>query len=139
MNEVNNISFFLEEKYKSDEYKNDYEIEKMLNDFEEEHFEIELKEYISDIDMVTNIEIENKLNKYDKDYTLKDLLKICEYYDIDKEIRISKCKKRDIISALIIFEILPENSVIVKQRHQMWDYISSLTNDIKMRKYVFWS
>jgi hypothetical protein len=139
MNEVNNISFFLEEKYKSDEYKNDYEIEKMLNDFEEEQFEIELKEYISDIDMVTNIEIENKLNKYDKDYTLKDLLKICEYYDIDKEIRNSKCKKRDIISALITFEILPENSEIVKQRHQMWDYISSLTNDTKMRKYVIWS
>lgn len=73
---------------------------------------------------------------YDELYTIKDLLKICHYYGIDKNIKSSKCKKPDIISTIIYFESLPENKAIVKQRHRMWAYVTELLNDKKMRKYI---
>ena len=71
--------------------------------------------------------------------TVKDLLKICQYYGIDKDIKASKCKKQDIISTIVFFESLPENVKIVNKRHKMWAYIVELTNDPKMKKYIIWT
>ena len=76
---------------------------------------------------------------YNQEYNVKDLLKICQYYGIDKDIKSSKCKKQDIISTIVFFESLPENSEISQQRHKMWAYIKELMNDSKMKKYVIWS
>ena len=76
---------------------------------------------------------------YDKEYTVKDLMKICEYYNIDKDIKSSKCKKNDIISTIILFEGLAENQNIVYKRHQMWAYIEALSKDSNMRKYILWN
>jgi hypothetical protein len=131
MNNLNdNITFFLEEKLEDSQNTNDIEIQKMLNEFEEEEFE----EY-----MPTNNEFESsELYYYDQEYTVKDLLKICEYYNIDKDIRASKCKKLDIISTIVFFESLPDNFAIVQKRHKMWTYMLELTNDPKMKKYIIW-
>jgi hypothetical protein len=38
---------------------------------------------------------------YEQEYTVKELLKICSYYGLDKDIRSSKCKKQDIISTIV--------------------------------------
>jgi hypothetical protein len=73
---------------------------------------------------------------YDQEYTVKDLLKICNYYGLDKDIKTSKCKKQDIIATIIYFESLPENFEIVHKRNKMWTYIIELLNDPKMKKYV---
>jgi hypothetical protein len=70
------------------------------------------------------------------DYTIKNLLKICNYYGLDKSIKASKCKKQDIIDTLIYFESLPENAVIVHNRITMWEYMSAIMNDPKMKQYV---
>jgi hypothetical protein len=70
------------------------------------------------------------------DYTIKNLLKICNYYGLDKSVKASKCKKQDIIDTLIYFESLPENAVIVHNRITMWEYMSAITNDPKMKQYV---
>jgi hypothetical protein len=70
------------------------------------------------------------------DYTIKNLLKICNYYGLDKSVKASKCKKQDIIDTLIYFESLPENAVIVHNRITMWDYMSAIMNDPKMKQYV---
>jgi hypothetical protein len=70
------------------------------------------------------------------EYTIKDLLKISNYYGLDKDIKISKCKKQDIISTIVYFESLPENYEIVRKRHKMWAYITELLNDSKMKKYI---
>jgi len=72
-------------------------------------------------------------------YTVKDLLKICNYYDIEKIIKTAKLKKPDIISTIIYFESLPENFEIVQKRHIMWVYMHKLSNDVKMKKYIIWS
>jgi hypothetical protein len=76
---------------------------------------------------------------YNQECTVKDLLKICEFYEIDKHIKTSKCKKRDIIETLVYFESLPENVEIVQRRNIMWAYITELQNEPKMKKYIIWN
>lgn len=76
---------------------------------------------------------------YHKEYTVKDLLKICNYYQIDKHIKTNKCKKSDLIESIIFFESLPENFEIVLNRNIMWAHITELLNDKKMKKYIIWS
>jgi hypothetical protein len=121
------ITFFLHEKNEVTE--NDDEIQKMLFDFEKEEFLEEEEEY----------EVyENEELYYNEACTVKDLLKICHYYGIDKNVKASKCKKQDIISTLLYFESLPENFEIVQKRNRMWAYITELSNDSKMKQFVIW-
>jgi tRNA(Ile)-lysidine synthase TilS/MesJ len=144
MNNLNdNITFFLEEKIEDSQNTNDNEIQKMLNEFEEDDFE----EYMPTNNDYSNNDLMYFSDKefygddelyYNQEYTIKDLLRICEYYGIDKDIKSSKCKKQDIISTIIFFESLPENFEIVQKRHKMWAYILELTNDPKMKKYIIW-
>ena len=121
------ITFFLHEKNEVTE--NDDEIQKMLFDFEKEEFLEEEEEY----------EVyENEELYYNEACTVKDLLKICHYYGIDKNVKASKCKKQDIISTLLYFESLPENFEVVQKRNRMWAYITELSNDSKMKQFVIW-
>ena len=76
---------------------------------------------------------------YNEKYTLKDLMKICCYYGIDKNIKSSKCRKQDIISTIVFFEGQLENAEIVYKRHNMWAYMTELIADPKMRGYLLWS
>ena len=76
---------------------------------------------------------------YDTEYTVSGLMKICEYYKIDKDVKKSKCKKHDIISTIIFFESLDENQYIVIKRHKMWAYMDVLSKDEHMRKYIIWT
>lgn len=125
MNNIDdNIIFFLEEK--TEERDNLCEIEKMLNELEDGEDSEEL-----------NIEINNE--EFYEDYTIKHLLRICEYYGIEKNVKMAKYKKQDIISSIVYFESLPKNARIVNNRHRMWSYIIELMNDAKMKKYVIWN
>ena len=76
---------------------------------------------------------------YNEKYTIKELMKICAYYGIDKDIKASKCRKMDIIVTIVFFEAHPENAEIVSQRNNMWAYMTELATDPKMRKYLLWS
>ena len=125
-NTPNNITFFFEEKVDDTHLENNYEIQNMLKDFEDEWNKEGVKEW------AFNPVKEGSVN------TIKDLLKICQYYGIDKDIKASKCKKQDIISTIVFFESLPENFEIVQKRNKMWIYMSELINDQKMKKYVIW-
>ena len=139
MNNFNgNITFFLEETTSNN--SNDFEIQKMLSEFDEEYIPIINDDANSSLVYYTekNFYGDDELY-YNQEYNVKDLLKICQYYGIDKDIKSSKCKKQDIISTIVFFESLPENSEISQQRHKMWAYIKELMNDSKMKKYVIWS
>ena len=119
----NQITFFLHEKPTHDTT----DIQNLLCDFEKEEFlEEEYEVY------------ENEELYYNEVCTVKDLLKICHYYGIDKSVKASKCKKQDIISTLLYFESLPENFEIVQKRNKMWAYITELSNDSKMKQFVIW-
>ena len=126
-----NINFFLEEKYNNK--TDDDEIQKMMNELNEHINASELKPWI------INDEIEEDINPFFEtlyqDYTIKDLLKIYNYYGIKTHMK-SKLKKQQIIHTLIYFESLPENFEIVQKRYRMWSYITELLNDTKMKKYI---
>jgi hypothetical protein len=151
-----NIYFFLDESKDNAEQQdvetNEEQIKKMMEELEQydELNNLESEKYNCLInndlfDYTDNDDLNYYIDKlsyncdemyYDELYTVKDLLKICKYYGIDKNIKSSKCKKPDIISTIIFFESLPENKAIVKQRHRMWAYVTELLNDKKMRKYI---
>ena len=117
----NNISFFLNE-LDEDKDENEDEINRIL----------ELDEFIPETDWFINSGLD-----YDN-YTIKELLRICEYYDIDKSVKASKCKKQDIVATILYYEQIPENIYIVNRRQQLWSYMKELSNDSKMKKYVIW-
>jgi hypothetical protein len=122
----NKITFFLNETTTNDAINND-EIQKLFIDFE--------KEDDFNEDSVEAYEVYEELETC----TVKDLLKICHYYGIDKSVKASKCKKTDIISTIMYFESLPENVELVEKRNRMWAYIKELLNDSKMKQFVIWS
>lgn len=135
MNE--NITFLLKEKETNE--ISDNELQKMIQELNEE-INVEYKDdknidlmYFINKDFYNNDEL-----YYNQEYSIKELLKICNYYGIDKNIRTSKCKKQDIISTIIYFESLTENYLIVQERNLMWAYMTELFNDSKMKKYVIW-
>lgn len=105
-----------------------------------------LEEKENNTDVNVNVDIFNWMNNnlnihldnYEE-YTVKELMKISSYYDIDKYIKSAKCKKQDIIHTIRYFESLPENAEIVQRRQELWNYIFILSNDSKMKKYILWS
>jgi hypothetical protein len=78
------------------------------------------------------------ITDYDENYTIKQLLQICEYYGLIKEIRTAKGKRMDVISALVMFESNSDNGAKVYRRKQLWYYMNELKNDKFMKKFVFW-
>lgn len=149
-NTNDNITFFLEEKYENNKNNNNEDdIQKMMDEFNKQIDSTEFDSWIikdemcldeEELNYFTNKNIyDNNELFYEEEYTVKDLLKICSYYGIDKDVRISKCKKQDIISTIIYFESLTENIEIVKKRNRMWAYITELLNDPKMKKFIIWN
>lgn len=149
LNNNDNITFFLEER--GDDKNNEEEIQKMMEEFtslSETELDKNIDEFQSWLynDDETNMDYFLKKSNfgndelfYEEEYTVKDLLKICSYYGLDKDIRTSKCKKQDIIATIVYFESLPENTEIVHKRNRMWAYITELLHDKKMKKYVIWN
>uniref|UniRef100_A0A6C0KS77 Uncharacterized protein n=1 Tax=viral metagenome TaxID=1070528 RepID=A0A6C0KS77_9ZZZZ len=136
-----NISFFLQEKkINNEEDSKEDEIKQMMYELEEliesDNLDLNLKSelrYFINKNFYNNDEL-----YYSHEYNIKDLLKICQYYEIDKNIRSSKCKKQDIISTLVYFESLPENYEVVQERNLAWAYMEELYNNTKMKKYLIW-
>jgi|UniRef100_A0A6C0ARP3 hypothetical protein len=75
---------------------------------------------------------------YNENYTVKELLVICEYYGFLKEIKTNKCNKEQTIEILVNFENDPINNDIVFKRQNLWFYINELKNDKFMKKYILW-
>ena len=73
---------------------------------------------------------------YDTNYNVKQLLTICEYYGLLKEVR--GFKKEDIITHVLLFENSHDNNSIVLKRKEMWYYMDQLKDDDKMKKYIMW-
>lgn len=117
------------------------EITYSINDSEENNNEFDIEELLNEI----NNSVENNddiflphIINYNENYTVKELLLICEYYGIAKDLKTNKCNKEQIIYFLVDFEKNPINSDIVFRRQNMWFYINELKNDKFMKKYVLW-
>jgi|694.fasta_scaffold29402_7 hypothetical protein len=138
-----NITFFFEE-FETTEEDNDVELEKMMQEFQLNddinHINENNYENMSDLSyfIKKNFYAGNDEFYYNEEYKVKDLLKICQYYGIAKNIKASKCKKQDMISTIIYFENCSENYEIVEKRHKMWAYMAELLEDPKMKCYLLW-
>jgi uncharacterized membrane protein len=78
------------------------------------------------------------ITNYQVNYTVKELLLICDYYGFSKEIKANKCNKDEIIQCLVHFESDKRNEIIVYKRKQMWFYINNLKNDKFMKRFIIW-
>ena len=128
MTETNdNIYIFFDDSNSENEIFQDEDLSKILNELE-------------------NIELEQNDNAnaslalyYEMNYNVKQLLLICDYYKITKELRLNKSNKMDIINTLVLCENSEENMELVLKRKQLWFYINELKNDKFMKKYVLWN
>lgn len=75
-------------------------------------------------------------HQYDTEFSVKDLMKICEYYGIHKQCQ--KCKKMEIIYAILLFENDPTNAHLVEKRKEFWRYMEELKQDKFMKRFVVW-
>jgi len=104
----------------------------------ENNFDInELMAQIENTELNNDLSILQMIN-YNENYTLKELLLICEYYGFAKEVKQNKYNKELIIDFLVRFESDINNSDIVFKRQNMWFYINELKNDKFMKKFVLW-
>lgn len=104
----------------------------------ENNFDInELMAQIENTELNNDLTIPQMIN-YNENYTLKELLTICEYYGFAKELKNNKYNKELIIDFLVTFESDINNSDIVFKRQNMWFYINELKNDKFMKKFVLW-
>ena len=138
-NENQNISFFLEEKQENVE---EFNLTTMIHEMDDLLQYKGPDNYNNNSELLYYVEKNVFVNEdeiyYNEKYTLKDLMKICCYYGIDKNIKASKCRKPDIIATIVFFEGQPENAAIVCKRHNMWAYMKELMTDPKMRAYLLW-
>ena len=113
------------------------EIEKLLSDFEQINITTIMdsnnRVCIDDDDMYT------EMVNYDMNYTVKQLVLICDYYGLVKDVRTNKMKKQDVIEQILLFENNMENYEVVIRRKELWYYINELKNDKMMKKFVIWN
>ena len=69
------------------------------------------------------------------EYLKKDLVKICEYYNIS----VRKKKKADLIDDIIEYELNPDNFFMTERRKMLWDYIYELIEDEYLNKYIIFN
>ena len=53
---------------------------------------------------------------YQENFTLKDLHKICDYYEISRR----KLRKDEIVQEIVLYECDPNNSEMVQKRKLLW-------------------
>jgi len=114
-----------------------YYVEELENQ-EENKFNIdELMAEIESSEIPDEMVIPHMIN-YNENFTVKELLMICEYYGFAKDMKNNKFNKEQIIDFLVSFESDPSNSDIVFKRQNMWFYINELKNDKFMKKFILW-
>jgi len=120
------ISYCVEEIENNKEYNKEYNFN--IEDFMTE---------IENNEMPDDLLIPQMIN-YNENFTVRQLLIICEYYGFAKDIKTNKYNKEQIINFLVSFESDPKNSDIVFKRQNMWFYMNELKNDKFMKKFILW-
>jgi len=100
-------------------------------------------DYVNDFLSEVEVEVEEDLKTphildYAENYTVKELILICDYYGFSKEIKANKLGKDLLIQCLVDYELDPVNAVNVEKRRNMWFFINELKNDKFMKKFVLW-
>jgi 5,10-methenyltetrahydromethanopterin hydrogenase len=118
-----------------------YYFEEIERDKSGEYDEINLENFIDEIE---KDEITEKfftiptMTYYTENFTVKELLLICEYYGFSKEMKSQKYNKKQIIEKIVSFESVADNYNIVTKRQNNWFYMNELKNDKFMKKFLLW-
>ena len=127
-----NITFFLDEPEEiTTELDRDFDINNVLQEIESNEI------YDNELNLHEDLKLPQLIN-YQENFTIKELLLICEYYGFAKELKTKKYNKEEIIHFLVEYELDPLNSDIVYRRQNMWFYMNELKNDKFMKKYLLW-
>jgi hypothetical protein len=118
------------EIHKNETVFNNNELETILKEINDNSFD----DY--NFNEQSQILLMTKTLDYDMNYNIKQLLMICDYYGLLKEVKLNKLKKQEIISFLLDFEENIENSLLVYKRKQLWYFMNELKNDKFMKKYI---
>jgi hypothetical protein len=133
-----NISYFFKEECDFDEMDcEEVNIINLMNEFD--NMQVESKTTNSAVPY--NLQEDflfAEMNNYADNYTVKQLMHICDYYGISKEVKAFKCKKQEIVNFLLVFENTDNNFEVVMKRKQLWYYINELKNDKFMKKFILW-
>jgi len=119
-----NIHFNIDEVHE----ETNVNFDEIMSNFENEMFDDYERENI----------IASQILNYQMNFTIKQLIVICDYYGISKEIKLNKATKIEIINALVYFENNSINEDVVLKRQNLWFYLNELKNDKIMKKYVLW-
>jgi len=114
-----------------------YYLEEIEN---QEKEEINIEEFMTEIEnseLTDDLTVTQMVN-YRENFTVKDLLLICDYYGFAKELKNNKCNKEQIIEILVSFESDLNNYEVIFKRQNLWFYMSELKNDKFMKKFLLW-
>jgi len=131
-----NITYFFNDDNIFSATENNENLLELMKEFEE----MEIKQAITETS-VGNIEDDflfAEIQNYTDNWTVKQLMQICDYYGLSKDIKTFKCKKPEIINFLLVFENDGSNFDLVMKRKQLWHCIEELKNDKYMKKFVLW-
>jgi hypothetical protein len=122
-----NISFEIQEDHVQDKSQEDHVQDKSqeLLDFS----------FFEQVDLDIQEKVAKKLN-YQLNFSLKDILRICDYYEIAKKQR--KGKKEFLVEQLVEFEENPLHWEKVQKRQHLWYCIEELKKDSFMKKCILW-
>lgn len=120
---------------------------KMTEDFDKSMTDFNLKKLMEDFENISlhmndnyeSDQLYTDMLHYDMNFTVKQLLLICEYYGLLKDVKTNKMKKQDIIEQILMFENNNDNYETVIRRKELWYYINELKEDKMMKKFVIWN
>lgn len=69
---------------------------------------------------------------YQENYTMNDLKKIADYYNIQTR----KLRKDELIQELVIFESDENNNEVYLRRLQAWYWLKEFKQDAKLKQYI---
>jgi predicted DNA-binding protein (UPF0278 family) len=96
----------------------------------------DINDNINDNTIINMDNMYPEIINYKINFTVKQLMQICEYYGISKNMKSAKANKDEIINNIVLFENNPDNYSIVIKRKLMWYYIEELKSDKFMKKFV---
>ena len=128
------------DSYDESELENS-ELAQLINDFEQMQSAAN-----NNANLYNEDDIMSEMQNYELNFTIKQLLIICDYYGITKQAKNAEyygskartMKKSDIISLIMMFERNMDNIELVMKRKELWYYFDSLKADKIMKKFVLW-
>lgn len=120
-----------------DKSNGDFNLKKLMEDFE--NISLQMNENENENENYESDQLYTDMLNYDMNFTVKQLLLICDYYSLLKDVKTNKMKKQDIIEQILMFENNNDNYEMVIRRKELWYYINELKEDKIMKKYVIWN